>query len=204
MEPERRPKAAGVQAWPRLAAAAVAVVGIALALAAGCAWGAADTTALLDRADAIKLRDRTQFNALMAQIGAQVPQLPEEQRQWFRFLQGWDSAYEGRNAAAIAQLSRLAASSTDAVIRFRAYSTVAALFTDERRYRDAFEDLSRAQSLLPHVGDGRARAEGLLDAAQLYSRVGQYDLALGAARAVIDENWAGEGKCTGGEEKLEA
>ena len=202
MRAERRLSRAGTQSWRCLVAAA----GIALALAAGCARAAAatDTAALLERADSIKLRDRAEFHALMAQIGGQLRQLPAEQRQYFLFLQGWNSAYDGQDAAAIAQLSRLAATSGSAVIRFRAYATLSALFTTERRYHAAFQDLSRAQSLLPRISDGRARAEGLLDTAELYGRVGQYDLALAAAQAVIDQNWAGEGKCTGGEEKLEA
>jgi diguanylate cyclase (GGDEF)-like protein len=191
-----------VHSWRCIAAAA----GIALALAAGRAQGAAvpDTSALLERADSLKLRDRGEFNLLMGEIGGRLPQSSSDERQWFLFLQGWNAAYEGKDDVAIAQLSRLAASSPSVVIRFRAYSTVAALFTDERRYREAFQDLSRAQSLLPRISDSRARAEGLLDAAQLYGRVGQYRLALAAAQAVIDRNWAGQGQCTGGEEKLEA
>ncbi len=191
-----------MHSWHRIAAAA----GIALALAAGGAraGASADTLALLDRADSIKLRDRAEFNHLMGEIGGRLRQSSSDERQWFLFLQGWNSAYEGKDDAAIAQLSTLAATSSSVVIRFRAYSTVAALFTDERRYREAFRDLSRAQSLLPQILDGRARAEGLLDAAQLYSRVGQYRLALRAAQTVIDRNWAGQGKCTGGEEELEA
>ena len=202
MEPERRLSAANAQSWRRFAAAA----GIALALAAGCARAAAaaDTAALLEEADSTKLRDRGNFNVLMAALGGRLSELSADQRQYFIFLQGWNSAYDGNDAAAIAQLSRLAADSRSSVLRFRAYSTLSALFTTERRYRAAFEDLGEAQSLLPDISDGRARAEGLLDAAELYGRLGQYDLARSAAQAVIDQNWAGEGKCTGGEEKLEA
>ena len=202
MQPERRSSAASPRWWRGVAAAA----GIALALTAGCARAAAaaDTAGLLENADSTKLRDRGKFDALMQTIGARLRELSADQRQYFLFLQGWNSAYVGNDAAAIAQLSSLAAGSPSAVLRFRAYSTLSALFTTERRYRAAFQDLGQAQNLLPHIADGRARAEGLLDAAELYGRVGQYGLALSAAQAVIDQNWAGEGTCTGGEEKLEA
>ncbi|HEV2272420.1 MAG TPA: GGDEF domain-containing protein [Steroidobacteraceae bacterium] len=202
MQPGHRVRAARPQWWRCVAAAA----GIALALAAGCerAGAAAATSALLEKADSTKLRDRAEFGVLMGTIGARLRQLSADQRQYFLFLQGWNSAYDGNDAAAVAQLSRLAADSRSAVLRFRAYSTLSALFTTERRYRAAFQDLGQAQNLLPHIADGRARAEGLLDAAELYGRVGQYDLALSEAQAVIDQNWAGEGTCTGGEEKLEA
>ncbi|HEX8756303.1 MAG TPA: GGDEF domain-containing protein, partial [Steroidobacteraceae bacterium] len=130
--------------------------------------------------------------------------MSKEQQQYFLFLQGWQSAYEGRDAFAIAQLSQLAANSPSMVIRLRAYATLSDLFTSERRYHAAFQELSEAQSLLPDVSDQRARAEVLLDAAELYSQVGQYDLALDAAQAVIDQNWAGEGECMGGQQKLHA
>jgi diguanylate cyclase (GGDEF)-like protein len=165
---------------------------------------AVGTTALLERADSIKLGEPGKFNALIGEIGGRLRELSEDQRQYFLFLEGWKSAYDGKDAVAVAQLSGLATSSPSTVIRFRAYATLSALFTSERRYHTAFQDLTKMRSLLPRVSDGRARAEGLLDAADLYSRVGQYNLALSAAQAVIDQNWGGEGLCTGGQKKLRA
>lgn len=191
-----------MQSWRRIAAAAC----IALALAAPRvrAAAAADTTTLLQRADSIKLRDPGEFELLMQQIGGRLHGSTEEQRQYFLFLQGWKAAYDGKDALAVAQLSGLAAGSPSASIRYRAYVTLSNLFTAQRRYRDAFQDLADAQKLLPRVSDEGARAEGLLDAAELYSQVGQYELALNAAQAVIDRNWAGEGECMGGQQKLHA
>ena len=178
----------------------------ALVLAAGGARAAAavDAAALLQSADSIKLRAPAQFHALMGQIGGRLDDLSPGQRQYFLYLQGWESAYDGKDAAAVTELSKLAANSPSTTIRYRAYSTLSDLFTSERRYHAAFQDLSQAQILLPRVSDGRARAQGLLDAAELYSQVGQYDLALQAAQAVIDLNWAGEGGCVGGQQKLHA
>jgi diguanylate cyclase (GGDEF)-like protein len=160
--------------------------------------------ALLDRADSIKLSDPREFNVIFGEVGSRMSELTEDQRQHFLFLEGWKSAYDGKDAAAVAQLSKLAVSSPSTTIRFRAYATLSNLFTAERRYHVAFQDLSEAQALLPRVSDARARAQGLLDAAELYGQVGQYDLALSAAQAVIDQNWAGEGACMGGQQKLHA
>jgi diguanylate cyclase (GGDEF)-like protein len=199
---DRLPSQVAVKAWRRVAA----VAGIALALGAGCArtWATGDGLELLQRADSIKLVEPAKFNVLMERIGGQLRALPEEQRQYFLFLQGWRSAYDGKDAAAIAQLASLAATSPSTVIRFRAYSTLSDLLTAEKHYHASYLDLSKAQSLLSSVSDPRARAEGLLDAAALYSRVGQYNRALNAAQTVIDQNWAGEGVCTGGAQKLHA
>jgi diguanylate cyclase (GGDEF)-like protein len=159
---------------------------------------------MMAKADSNKLREPVEFRVLMRQIAARFTELSKEQQQYFLLLRGWQSAYEGRDAVAIAQLSKLAADSPSVVVRFRAYATLSDLFTSERRYHAAFQELSEAQRLLPDVSDQRARAEGLLDAAELYSQVGQYDLALRAAQAVIDQNWAGEGTCMGGQQKLHA
>ena len=191
-----------MQSWRHVAAALC----MTLALVPGWAraQASADITAVLERADSIKLRQPAEFSVLMREVGAQLAELSVDQRQYFLFLQGWQSAYDGKDAVATAQLSKLAADSPSVGIRFRAYSTLSDLFTSERRYRAAFQDLSEAQTLLPRISDQRARAEGLLDAAELYSQVGQYDLALAAAQAVIDQNWAGEGVCMGGQQKLHA
>ncbi|HVS77725.1 MAG TPA: GGDEF domain-containing protein [Steroidobacteraceae bacterium] len=177
-------------------------VPLALAAAWPCAAASAQAAALLERADALKLRDPREFGLLIGRIGGQLGELSEEQREYLLFLQAWKSAYDGKDSAAIAGLSRLAASSRSEVIRFRAYATLSDLFTAQRRYHAAFQDLSEAQKLLPRITDARARTEGLLDAAELYGQVGQYQLALDAAQAVIDQNRAGEGACMGGQQKL--
>lgn len=191
-----------MQSWRHSAAASC----IMLALILGCARAQAssDITAVLERADSIKLSRPAEFSVLMQQVGTQLSELSADQRQYFLFLQGWRSAYDGKDALAIAQLSKLAADSRSVIIRFRADATLSDLYTSERRYRAAFQDLSKAQTLLPRISDQRARAEGLLDAAELYSQVGQYDLALAAAQGVIDQNWDGQGLCMGGQQKLHA
>ena len=179
-------------------------IGLALVATQARAEAAADIATQLETADSIKLRDPGKFDALMEQIMGRLRGASEDQRQYFLFLRGWKSAYDGKDALAVAQLSALAAGSSSTTIRFRAYATLSNLFTSQRRYREAFQNLNAAQSLLARVSDGRARAQGLLDAAELYSQVGQYDLALEAAQAVIDQNWAGEGVCMGGQQKLQA
>ncbi|MDE2051018.1 MAG: GGDEF domain-containing protein [Gammaproteobacteria bacterium] len=160
--------------------------------------------ALLQQADAIKLKDPERFAAIMRQVGAHDGELSARDRQYFLFLRAWRSAYDGRDANAASQLSALAANSPSVEFRFRAYAVLELLFTTERRYQTAYEYLGKSSSLLPEVTDSAARAEGLLAASELYSQVGQYDLALHAAQTVIDDNWAGQGVCTGGERRLYA
>ena len=191
-----------LQSWRRLAT--VACLSFAAFGVRRSALASMDAMALLEHADSIKLSQPAEFDVLMSGIAARVGRLSADQRQYFLFLRAWKSAYAGKDTLAVAQLSRLAADSPSTTVRFRAYATLSNLFTTERRYRSAYQNLSEAQRLLPRVADERARAEGLLDAAELYSQVGQYDLALQAAQSVIDSNWAGEGVCMGGQQKLHA
>ena len=163
-----------------------------------------DLNALLERADTIKLKDPAQFDAIMRQIGEHDGELSAADRQYFLFLRAWKGAYDGHDANAVAQLSALAASSSSVEIRYRAYAVLALIYTTQRRYQTAYGYLAKGSRLLPGVTGGAARTEGLLAASELYSQVGQYDLALHAAQSVIDDNWSGQGVCTGGERKLYA
>jgi diguanylate cyclase (GGDEF)-like protein len=163
-----------------------------------------DLAGLLQKADAIKLKDPGQFDAIMRQVGGDERELAASERQYFLFLRAWKGAYDGKDANAIAELSLLAANSPIVEFRFRAYAVLELLFTAQRRYQAAYENLGKAMSLLPRVSGEAARTEGLLAASELYSQVGQYDLALNAAQTVMDDNWAGQGVCTGGERKLYA
>ena len=177
-----------------------------LLLAAGGAHAAPlpDSTRLLQQADAIKLVDPAQFAVLMRQLDGHEGELSSMDRQYLLFLRAWKSAYDGADASAVSQLASLGANSPSLEIRYRAYSVLELLFTSQRRYQTAYQYLNEALSLLPHVTGGAARAEGQLAASELYSQVGQFNLALQAAQAVIDDNWAGRGVCTGGERKLYA
>jgi len=177
-----------------------------LLLVAGGALAAPgpDLNGLLAQADAIKLKNPAQFDVLMQRIGGHEGELSGRERQYFLFLRAWKAAYDGRDVNAVSQLAALAASSPSVEFRFRAYAVLELLYTSERRYQTAYAYLRKAFSLLPRVSDRAARTEGLLAASELYSQVGQYDLALRAAQTVIDDNWAGQGVCTGGVQKLYA
>jgi diguanylate cyclase (GGDEF)-like protein len=201
-----RPIASRIARAGRAACAAAGAWMLLLVLAAGPAHAAPrrDWSALLEQADTLKLKSPARFDAIMRQIGGHDSELSARDRQHFLFLQAWKGAYDGHDATAVSRLSTLAAGSGSVEVRFRASAVLELLFTAERRYPAAYDYLGKALSLLPRVSGGAARTEGLLAASELYSQVGQYDLALHAAQSVIDDNWAGQGVCTGGERKLYA
>lgn len=158
---------------------------------------------LLKKADAIKIHDPVQFAAILERLGDQ-PGLAPAELEYLHYLQGWKSAYDGEDATAISRLEALISDSRDNTLRFRARATLVNLLVLEKHYEAAFSDLGRMLESLPRVTDGDAREQGLLVAAELYTQVGEYDLALSYTQTLIEENWAGRGACKGGQLRMHA
>ena len=173
-------------------------------LSAGAlADGADDAEQLLKQADAAKLADYAQFSQLLQSLQARSARLTPPERESLEYLQGWNSAYRGEYAAALARLRKLADSAHDLTVRFRATTTIVNLLTLARRYEEAFSSLDHLLEMLPQISDGDAREQALQVAAYAYVEVGEYDLTLRYAQMLIDDNWAGRGECKGGELRLE-
>jgi diguanylate cyclase (GGDEF)-like protein len=158
---------------------------------------------LLKKADAVKTSNYVEFAALLASIEKHPEALSQADREYLRYLEAWKSGYDGDTQTSIARLTALIDGATSVTIRARAGATAVNMFGLSKRYEEAFSRLSGVLDLLPQVADGDARAQILLNAADLYNGVSQYDLSLSYAQLSIDENWAGRGICKGGQQKLQ-
>jgi diguanylate cyclase (GGDEF)-like protein len=183
---------------------AVGLLCLWLAVAAPAATAAEDSAQLLKKADSIKLQDYPQFLTLLHTLQARASELPEADRDYVDYLDGWNSAYTGHYDTAVTALGKIADHSPEITLRFRATTTIVNVLSISRRYEEAFVRLNRLLDLLPQVADGDAREQALLVAAFTYVEVAQYDLTLRYARMVMDENWAGRGACKGGQLEIEA
>jgi diguanylate cyclase (GGDEF)-like protein len=163
-----------------------------------------DTATLLARADASKTADHGQFLQLLESLQARAAQLLPGEQEYLQYLQAWQRVYAGDYDAAMAVLSRLSERSSDATLRLRAGGTLTNALALAARYQEALSHLSRLLQQLPATQASDAREQLLGIAAFLYNQVGQYDLALGYAQQIIDDNWSGRGTCKGGEVKAEA
>lgn len=157
---------------------------------------------LLNKADDERTANYPEFATLLASVEQQRDQLPKTERERLQYLEAWKSAYDGDSQTALARLTILMAESKDPTIRVRAGATAVNMLIFARHYEDAFVRLSSVLDLLPEVTDGRARQQALLNAAELYDGVGQYELAVSYAQQVIDANWAGRGLCKGLQQKM--
>jgi diguanylate cyclase (GGDEF)-like protein len=159
---------------------------------------------LLRKADGIKNADHAEFTRLLKVLDNRVSELSSTEREYFDYLHGWSSAYDGHYDDAIKKLEVLQDAAKDATVRFRAGATVVNILSVSGHYEEAYSRLNGLLGLLPRVTDGEARQQGILVATILYNEVGQYNLSLHYAQTIIDENWAGKGICRGGLIKLTA
>jgi diguanylate cyclase (GGDEF)-like protein len=156
-----------------------------------------DIGALLSKADEAKTANFSEFVSILASVQRRLESLTPTQRVYLRYLEAWKNAYDGDNDTAIARLGALADEPVDATLRLRAGATAVNVLALSKRYEEAFSRLSRVLVLLPEVSDKVARQQALLDAAELYTDVGQFGLALSYAQTVIEEDWDGRGLCKG-------
>jgi diguanylate cyclase (GGDEF)-like protein len=166
--------------------------------------GEPNASELLLKADQMRTANYPEFANILRTVQQARDGLTASQRDYLRYLEAWQSAYEGDNDTAMARLSALADSATDVTLRLRAGATAVNVLQVSRRYEEAFSRLSAVLELLPQVSDKGALQQAQVNAAQLYTDVGQFSLALSYAQTVIDENWAGRGVCIGGRLKERA
>jgi diguanylate cyclase (GGDEF)-like protein len=158
---------------------------------------AEDLGQLLLKADNSKTANYAEFVDILHGIQQHPENLTEPQRVYLRYLEAWKNAYDGDNDTAIARLDALADEPVDVALRLRAGATAVNVLKLSKRYGEAFSRLSSVLELLPKVSDKVARQQALLDAAEVYSEVSQFGLALSYAQNVIEEDWDGRGVCKG-------
>jgi diguanylate cyclase (GGDEF)-like protein len=163
-----------------------------------------DPAELLLKADQLRTTNYPEFGTTMRSLQQVRDSLTASQRDYLRYLEGWQSAYEGDNDTAMARLNALADSAVDVTLRLRAGATAVNVLQLSKRYEEAFSRLGSVLQLLPQVSDKAALQQAQANAAQLYTDVGQFALALSYAQTVIDENWRGSGVCIGGRLKERA
>jgi diguanylate cyclase (GGDEF)-like protein len=157
-----------------------------------------DADQLLLEADGLRIVNYAEFTSVLQSLERERGGLTSAQSEYLRYLEGWKAAYEADNDTAIALLDALADSASSVALRLRAGATAVNVLQLSKRYEEAFARLSRILDILPKVSDKMARQQTLLVAGQLYSEVGQTELALNYAQTVIEEDQDGRGLCKGG------
>lgn len=159
---------------------------------------------LLQQADSMRSADAGKFVALLAELDAQAGKATLLQRQRLRFLHSYRMALAGDFEGAIGVLRVLFEETEDPTLKFRAGAFLVNNFAATREFAEGLSYADRTLALVPQVHDREARQAGLVGAAVLYNQVGQYDLALHQADAILAEPTSGRTQCMAGFVRLEA
>lgn len=169
------------------------------------AWGdSASFESLLEQADALRSADAARFVELLGELDAQLDQATPLQRQRLRFLHCYRMALSGDFDGAIADLRRLFDETDDITLKFRAGAFLVNNFAATREFAEGLGYLDRTLALLPGVPSLEVRQQGLVGAAVMYNQVGQHDLALHHANAILAEPTSGRTRCMAEFMRMEA
>ena len=133
---------------------------------------------LLRQADAIKYTSNEEFLTLLNKLDAQSGSLTPVQRDWVEYFHAWQLGYRGEYQKALAAFDALLAHTPDETVRARARISLIYDQVDAGHFEDAFIVMGTVLESLPRIDDRDTRFLVFDAAAYVYSRGGEYDLAL--------------------------
>ncbi|HET8897487.1 MAG TPA: GGDEF domain-containing protein [Rhodanobacteraceae bacterium] len=170
-----------------------------LLLGLSCAWAMAtpDVASRLSLADSVKTTNHAQFAELLAQLEQKAEQMGPERRWYLRYLQGWESGYNGEYSTAVEQLTSVLDGAKDPLLRFRAGVSLVNVQAVSLHYDDAFKTLVTLLGEVDRIKDEEALTQFYGTAAILYNKVGEYTLAVQYADRLIERGGNAEARCKG-------
>jgi len=168
------------------------------------ALDAREAERLLTQADSVKTSDPKAFAEIVAAVTEQSENLAAPQRQHLSYLQAWRNVYSGNYEASVPLLEAVIEQAADPALRFRARATLINVHALATRYDGAFSNLNKLLDELPDVSDQSSRQLGMQVTAYLYTKIGEFDLALNHAERLIAESNTGRGTCLAAQLQLQA
>jgi diguanylate cyclase (GGDEF)-like protein len=163
----------------RIKSRAVTTVVIACALLqVPYALATTDHARFLDDAEDLRTKDHPQFVQLVSQAHAESGNLTRAEQWHLRYLDAWETMFEGAYAKSEVQLNEIIARSGDPVLRAKSSALLLSNLSFNRRYEEAFTLANRLATTLPEVTDPQARSMLLTNLSQMMIFAGQHDLAI--------------------------
>src|SRR5579859_8142135 len=179
--------------WPWLASA-----GVVLCVLLGTVHAAEvepDPAAFLQQTESVRTTDHPRFLRMLAQIHSESPRLTSAQQWYLRYLDAWQSAFEGDSGRANTMLLDIMDHSGDISLEAKAAALLMHNYGLSNRYEDAFGLANKLASELPNVDDRLTRFIVLSNLSQLMMYSGQGELAIRYARMMEDTLPPGETLC---------
>jgi diguanylate cyclase (GGDEF)-like protein len=155
----------------------------------------AHPTQFLDQAEKLGTADHPRFLQMLEQIQHEASQLTPSEQWHLRYLEAWETMFQGDYAKSEAQLRNIIDHAGDATLITKASVLLLSNLGFNRRYEEAFALANRLTTELPQIKDPQARFVLLLNLSQMLNFAGQTDLAIQYARMMEDGLPAGETLC---------
>ncbi|RDS86190.1 tetratricopeptide repeat-containing diguanylate cyclase [Dyella psychrodurans] len=149
----------------------------------------------LDQAEKLRTADHPQFVRMLEQIHQETPRLNASEQWQLRYLDAWETMYEGNYAKSEIAFRDVIDHSGNTILAAKASGLLLNNLALNRRYEEGFALANRLTSDLPSISDPNARFILLTNLSQMLDFAGQIDLAIQYARMAQDIVPRGESLC---------
>ncbi|HEY0199785.1 MAG TPA: GGDEF domain-containing protein [Rhodanobacter sp.] len=150
---------------------------------------------MLNRTESLRTKDHPQFVRMLEQIRRETPHLSPNEQWQLRYLDAWETAFQGDYGRAEAQLRDVIDHSGDMNLATKASALLMSNMGINNRYEEAFQLANQLAADLPNIKNRLARFTVLSYLSQLLGSAGQNDLAIRYARMMEDSLPPGETLC---------
>ncbi|HVI55704.1 MAG TPA: GGDEF domain-containing protein [Luteibacter sp.] len=158
----------------------------------------------LAQVDSIRTTDHARFVEGLGQLHRDAANLTVSEKRYLRYLDGWESNYEGRYPEAEAILRDVMVQADDDALGTRATAMLMNNLSEQGKYAEAYAIATRAADTLPVVNDPVARFVLLANLSQMLTFAGQPDLGLKYADMMLEATPAGQSVCQAMVQKVTA
>ncbi|GLQ94962.1 GGDEF domain-containing protein [Dyella acidisoli] len=177
--------------WPVIVAIAWSV----LAQPGYAATSITNGAAFLDQTESLRTTDHPRFVQMLAQIHQEAPRLTSREQWHLRYLDAWETMFEGDYTKSEVMLHEVIDHSGDAGLAAKASALLLTNLAANRRYEEAFALANHVTTWLPAVKDPQVRFMLLMNLSQMLDIADQTDLAIKYAHMMEDAVPPGETLC---------
>ncbi|MGY3233038.1 diguanylate cyclase (GGDEF)-like protein [Luteibacter sp. HA06] len=132
----------------------------------------------LDDTENLRTKDHAQFVQRLSQVRAEAGSLSASEQWHLRYLDAWETMFEGGYAKSEGQFNEIIKHSGDASLTAKASALLLSNLAFNRRYGEAFVLANHLAATLPSITDPLARSMVLVNLSQMMTFAGQTDLAI--------------------------
>lgn len=154
-----------------------------------------DPARFLDQTESLRTVDHPRFVQMLAQIHHDGPHLSHAAQWHLRYLDAWETMFEGDYATSETELRDVMDHSGDDALVVKASALLLNNLATNRRYEEAFSLANGLTQRLPQIHDPAIRFTLLISLSQMLDFAGQTDIAVQYARMAQDVVPPGETLC---------